>query len=345
MSHYATPYRCRVAVLFMLLMSLTSAHGESEARNTVMLDDVVERGLAALVRMQSSDGSFGDSAGITALGGMALLAGGHTPTSGRYRDASAAALRYVLQAQDEMTGYLGHGMGNMYSHGFATLYLAECYGMSPEPRVRRALSAALELTFRSQNDEGGWRYQPAPVDADISVTITQVMAIRAAYNLGIGGEQAQRVSARAIAYVRSLATPQGTFLYRHGSGTWGTQGTQGVPRAAAGAMSLIGAGINDLDDPVLGPAMQFLRTHVADHLREEGNWFWYGQYYAAQAMFHSPDRDDWQMYWDMVVPTLAAFQSEDGVWNRPRDHGSVFGTSMALIILQIPNNYLPIFQR
>ena len=30
---------------------------------------------------------------------------------------------------------------------------------------------------------------PAPVDGDISVTITQIMAIRAAYNVGIGGER------------------------------------------------------------------------------------------------------------------------------------------------------------
>lgn len=311
----------------------------------VDLDDVVDRGLAALVRSQSADGSFGSSEGITALAGMALLSGGHMPTSGRYREASARTLNFILGAQDPMSGYLGRGMGNMYSHGFATLYLAETYGMSPDPRLRRALEAALDLTFRSQNEEGGWRYQPAPIDADISVTITQIMAIRAAYNLGIGGERAQQVISRAMAYVRSLATPEGTFLYRRGSGAWGTQDAQGVPRAAAGAMSILGAGIRDLEDPVLGPALAFLRRHFLDHLQGRGSWFWYGQYYTAQAKFYSPESDDWDNYWQAVVPILASYQDASGLWNRPADHGPIFGTAVALIILQIPNHYLPIFQR
>ena len=93
---------------------------------------------------------------------MALLSGGHTPTSGKYRAASAKVLKHLLESQDAMSGYLGAGSGNMYSHGFATLYLAECYGMSPEPRLRRALEAALELTFRAQNDQGGWRLSTCP---------------------------------------------------------------------------------------------------------------------------------------------------------------------------------------
>jgi hypothetical protein len=217
--------------------------------------------------------------------------------------------------------------------------------MSPDPRIRRALEAALDLIFRAQNREGGWRYQPVPVDADISVTICQIMAIRAAYNIGIGGDRAQDVIGKAIAYVRNCANPNGTFVYKIGSGGWGTKGADAVPRCAAGAMSLIGSGINDLSDPVLGPAMRFLRNHVGPHLKGGGNWFWYGQYYAAQAMFHSPDLNDWQRYWEVARPTLLGYQDDDGVWNRPDDHGAVFGTAMALIIMQIPNNYLPIFQR
>ncbi len=321
--------------------------GGLAAEQTALTPDaVVERGLKTLVALQSPDGAMGDGAGITGLAGMALLAGGHTPTRGRYREASAKALQYVIKAQDRMTGYLGSGMGNMYAHGFATLYLAECYGMSPDPQVKTALEAAIDLIHRSQNSEGGWRYMPAPIDADISVTICQIMAIRAANNVGIGGERNRLVIDRALAYVRRCANTDGSFNYTVTSGGgWGTNGPEGVPRCAAGTMSLIGAGIYDTSDPVLGPALRFLNRHVEAHLSGRGDWYWYGQYYAAQALFHSPDPEDWDRYWAKAWKTIADLQNEDGSWTQPESYGPPYASAMALIILQIPNNYLPIFQR
>lgn len=304
----------------------------------------VERGLATLVKLQGEDGAIGEGAGISALSGMALLSGGHTPVRGAYAAQAAKLLRYVLSRQDRTSGYLGNDMGNMYGHGFATLYLAECYGMSPSEPVRRALEAATDLILRSQNAEGGWRYQPVPVDADISVTICQIMALRAGWNAGVGSKATDDASKRAIAYVRRCATGNGGFSYTADGGSWGTEGPDGVPRAAAGAMSLMSGGIYNAADPHLGPALRFIRRHVAGHLRGT-QYFWYGQYYAAQAMFHSPEREDWDRYWSQVVPALLAKQGRDASWPGVEGPGAAYGTAMALIILQIPNQYLPIFQR
>lgn len=332
------------ALRAILVLALVSGLAAEQVALTP--DAAVERGLAALVKLQDDSGAIGDGAGITALAGMALLSGGHTPTRGRYRAESAKALEYVLKTQDSFTGYLGAGMGNMYAHGFATLYLAECYGMSPDPRVQNALASAIDLIHRAQNAEGGWRYMPAPVDADISVTICQVMAIRAANNVGIGGARNQAVMEKARAYVRRCANTDGSFNYMAGSGGgWGTDGPEGVPRAAAGSMCLIGAGIYDTADPVLGPSLRFLNKHVFDHLKGRGDWYWYGQYYAAQALFHSPDPEDWNRYWVAAWPAITALQNDDGTWTQPESYGAAYGTAMALIVLQIPNNYLPIFQR
>lgn len=333
------------AGLACLLIAVASAGEDAPAPPDMSaVDEAVGRGLAALVKLQTDEGAIGDGAGITALGGMALLAGGHTPTRGSYSLASGKALRYVMSRQDRTSGYLGNDGGNMYGHGFATLYLAECYGMAPSEPVRRALEAATDLIHRSQNSEGGWRYQPLPVDADISVTICQVMALRAAWNVGVGGKASVDASARAIAYVRRCATGNGGFSYTADGGNWGTDGPDGVPRASAGAMSLIGAGITDTADPHLGPALRFIRRNVQGHLH--GNqYFWYGQYYAAQAMFHSPESEDWDRYWAQVVPALLPKQSRDGSWPGMEGPSAAYGTAMALIILQIPNQYLPIFQR
>ena len=47
--------------------------------------------------------------------------------------------------------------------------------------------------------------------------------------------------------------------------------------------------------------------------------------------------------WFGVRESLVARQQEDGSWTDPIC--VEYGTAMACIILQMPNNYLPIFQR
>ena len=102
----------------------------------------------------------------------------------------------------------------MYAHGFATLFLAEVYGMTGDDRVKEPLVRAVHLIQKTQNDEGGWRYTPAPYDADISVTICQVMALRAARDAGIKVEKS--VIDDAVRYVQGLQNADGGFNYQAG---------------------------------------------------------------------------------------------------------------------------------
>jgi hypothetical protein len=65
--------------------------------------------------------------------------------------------------------------------------------------------------------------------------------------------------------------------------------------------------------------------------------------YAAQAFYQAGDK-----YWSNYFPTardqLLRQQAHDGSW--PGDGiGQVYGTSIALIILQLPYKFLPIYQR
>ncbi len=311
-------------------------------------DAYVNRGLAALAHMQQPDGSFGqEGSAVTALAGMAFLASGSTAQRGPYHEQSRKCLEALLKNQDKVSGYLATDGGNMYGHGFATLYLAEHYGMAPDLPIRRALEAALDLIYYSQNREGGWRYSPAPTDADISVTICQVMALRAAYNAGVGGSQTQECMQRALEYVRRCANNNGSFSYQAmmGGGDFGSTGPEGVPRTAAGCMCLIGMGVTDPKDRNLGPGLLYLRRNFPAHLRTGEGYYWYGEYYTAQALFHSPDPADWDAYWSKAWPTISNRQSADGTWVQGEGPGPAYATAMALIILQIPNNYLPIFQR
>src|SRR5205807_5885968 len=117
--------------------------------------------------------------------------------------------------------------GPMYGHGFATLFLGEVYGMTGDDEVKEKLQKAVRLIQKTQNREGGWRYQPVPYDADISVTICEIMALRAARDAGIKVDK--QVIDDAVKYVRRCQNPDGGFSYVAGQGSG-----SGFARSAAG---------------------------------------------------------------------------------------------------------------
>ena len=60
------------------------------------------------------------------------------------------------------------------------------------------LAASIELIIAAQNPEGGWRYTPQPRDADVSVTVCQVMALRAAHKAAAEGRQVMMMSQASV---------------------------------------------------------------------------------------------------------------------------------------------------
>ena len=155
-------------------------------------DEAINNGLAWLGRTQNADGSFGVGAyrgniAVTSLAGLAFMASGSSPGRGPYGAKIDKALVYVME-NTSPSGFIvvarSATHGPMYSHGFGTLFLAEAYGMTHRPEIREKLQKAVRLIVDSQNIEGGWRYQPVRRDADLSVTICQINALRAARTPG-----------------------------------------------------------------------------------------------------------------------------------------------------------------
>jgi hypothetical protein len=299
---------------------------------------MVERGLAYLAENQSENGSFnadryGQHVGVTALACMAFMADGHLPDRGRYGDVVKRGLEFILNNAHE-TGLIAADTshGPMYGHGFATLFLGEVYGMTGDRRVREALIKAVNLVVTTQNPEGGWRYHPRPVDADISVTICQVMALRSARNAGINVPK--QTIERAITYVRQCQnTSDGGFRYMLHSGG------SAFPRSAAGVASLYYAGV--YEDDALTKGLAYLLEQRRG-ITGRFSHYYYGHYYAVQAMFLAGGQY-WEQWYPQIRHELLEQQTPDGGWSS--DHGDVYATSMALLILQIPNRLLPIFQR
>ncbi|MDB5334180.1 MAG: Prenyltransferase [Phycisphaerales bacterium] len=302
----------------------------------------VEKGLAWLAKKQSGDGSFNtgmqgysNHAGITALAGLAFMQAGNLPGRGKYGKEVKNCLDFVLNSCQE-SGLIASdaSQGPMYGHGFATLFLGEVYGMTGDEAVKEKLQKAVKLIEKTQNPEGGWRYQPAPYDADISVTICQVMALRAARDAGIKVEK--EVIDKSIKYVRRCQNPDGGFSYMAAQGGGGGSG---YPRSAAGVAALYYAGIFEGTD--LERGLHYLEQFTPGRGGglNEGHYF-YGYYYGTQAMFLAGGKY-WETFYPAIRDELIKKQGGGDHWNG--DFSEDYATAMALIILQMPNRYLPVY--
>jgi len=307
---------------------------------TPELERSVQRGLEFLARRQADDGSFGGRGGmssaVTSLGALAMMSQGNLPSRGKYGKNVQKAMEFVLSCGQE-SGLLAddgsHGV--MYAHGFATLFLAEVYGMTQDEMVKERLQKAVRLIEQSQNAEGGWRYTPSPLDADVSVTICQVMALRAARDAGVKVNP-QTIS-RAVEYVKKCQNPDGGFNYMLSQG-----GGSMFPRSAAGVATLYYAGIYSGDEIERGLAYveQFRPDNNTRNAGMVSHYF-YGQYYAVQTMLLAGG-EHWNQWFPAIRDELIARQSqESGAWSG--EVSEEYCTSMALIILQMPNRYLPVF--
>lgn len=319
--------------------------GPPEPELTPEVDAAIARGLAWLAAQQNVDGSWGSggryarNVGISSLCAIAFMGAGHIPGRGEYGEVVRKTLNFVLDCSSE-TGLIASDRtshGPMYGHGFATLFLGEIYGMGgdvEDPRLREALVKAVRLIVNTQNAEGGWRYNPVPDEADVSVTICQVMALRSARNAGI--KVPKETIDRAVAYVQRCQNPDGGFRYMTmpGESLW--------PRSAAGVATLYYAGI--YDDQSISRGLAYLTRNAMPGPTRVESHYHYGNYYTAQAMYLAGG-SYWADFWPAIRTELLARQDRNaGYWQDPYT-GGPYGTAMSLIVLQMPKRYLPIFQR
>lgn len=306
----------------------------------------IERGLAWLSRRQvvsgREDGAFGHGGyaggvAVGSLGGLAFMMSGNPPGQGQFGKAIDRCIRFISSCTTE-SGYIavpGGGQDNMYGHGFGMLFLSEAYGMSTEreidKQVGEKLRKAVKLTCSCQNEAGGWRYQPVKSDADLSVTVSQIMGLRAARDAGI--HVPNELRAKCIEYVKKSQNSDGGFRYQHSGGV------STFPLTAAGVVSLYSAGI--YEGEAIEKGLAWLMKHLPGKTSGTMSYFYYGHYYAVQAMWHAGG-EYWQKWFPAIRDSLLSRQNGDGSWPDP-EVCSEFGTAMACIILQMPNNFLPIF--
>jgi Prenyltransferase and squalene oxidase repeat len=305
------------------------------------VDEAIRGGLEFLLTQQNEDGSFqspeqGKWIGVCALVGLALLSRGVRSGVGPAGLALRKIGQYVL-SQVQSSGFIcstrSTSHGPMYDHGFGTLFLAELFGTDRELNIRPKLTEAIKLIRDTQNPQGGWRYNPAPDDADLSVTVSQMMALRAARNAGLGVPK-QTID-KAVDYVRRSQNPDGGYMYQLRGGE------SRFPLTAAAIVALHNAGIYEGSE--LDSAYQFLISNAqANNSLERSNFFFYAHYYSAQA-FWLRGGSQWEPWYKSLKRTLLAMRNSRGGWFDY--NSSEYGTAMACLILNMPRSVLPIFQR
>ena len=310
----------------------------------------VKLGLDFLARTQAGDGGWHEGDGgraypiaCTSLAGMALLAHGDTPTRGHYAPQIQSTLDYLLGCVTPSGLLTGPGEESgqpMHGHGFALLFLASVYGMetneAQRAKTREAIDAAVQLTARGQSGAGGWTYIPGGGDEG-SVTVTQVQALRAAHNAGFVVPKG--TIEQAVRYIDRCSTPEGGICYSLFSG--------GGPRlaiSAAAVATLYNAG--EFDAPVAERCLDYVWRQFKgqEGWSKGGGHDYYTHLYASQGYYMAGDK-----YWDEYFPAtrnqLLQMQDKgEGSWNGD-GIGKTYGTGIALVILQLPYKYLPVYQR
>ena len=309
----------------------------------------IERGLTWLSKNQTNHGSWLNAGGygtypaaMTSLAGMAMLASGSTPTRGPHWREVRRAADFLLKRVDPATGYISLGEREhhgMYGHGFATLFLASVFGMEEDERkqkqLKRVLDRAVALIRDAQSSAGGWYYTPQSNDDEGSVTVTQIQALRACRMAGIVVDK--KTIDRAVSYVRRCQNEDGGICYK-----LSMAGSSSQPAiTAAGVAVLYNAGIYD-DQPFVDNAVQFCKSRLKVAVDTTGHHY-YTHLYWSQALYQRGGKD-WDEYYRRVCKWLLSQQRKDGSW-RGDGVGSVYGTAVALTILQLPNALVPIYQR
>ena len=213
----------RVIILGILLLTCYAEFLSRAQIGTVVpyqVEQMTRKGIDFLVKNQRFNGTWSQGSnydkqnGVLGLAILALLSTGEDPNHGPYKEQIKKSVKYLLRQQDEK----GYFPSSMYHHGFATLALAECYGVVKNPKIGMALQRAVDLLIDAQqnNPKKAWRYGPSDRTADTTASGACMVALFAAKNAGI--EVPGDSIKQALQYYKSCQNGNGGFGYTSSSG-------------------------------------------------------------------------------------------------------------------------------
>ncbi|MEZ6087976.1 MAG: prenyltransferase/squalene oxidase repeat-containing protein [Pirellulaceae bacterium] len=327
------------------------------------IDRAVDKAVGFLISKQRDDGAITDRSHdvtMTSLSIMAFASVGHLPGDPTPAgEAASKALSFVLKdGQQDDEGYFGrHDGSRMYGHGITTLMLTEMLGMGvdqeQDQKIHDQCQKAIDLILvsqqqrKDQNNKGGWRYTPTSNDADLSVSVWQLMALRSAKNDGL--QVPSSAIDEAIEYLKRSYTAS---LDRNGlpdndkpAGFSYTPGQRHptYTMTAAGLLAMQVCG--QYESPLVAGAAEWLMEHPP---KANERFFHYGTYYYAQGMYQRGGKYAKEAE-GQVAQVLLPKQRDDGSWLAEQGEeqriGHVYSTAMSMLTLSVKYHYLPIYQK
>lgn len=343
----------RLVLSILSAAILVSAGSAAPAASTDEVDRVVDGGLQWLASQQHQLGHWTAQGryptAMTALSGLALLSEGSTPNQGRYAENLRQAVDYLIR-QSRPNGLIGDPLRDdryTYGHGFSMLFLSQVLGEEEDYERRQeiiaVLNAAVQFTAQAQTSAGGWGYVSAKDGNGFdegSTTVTQVQGLRGCRNAGIAVPK--EIVDKAVNYIRSCTLKDGGVQYS-------SKGGGGRPAITAAAIAcLFSAG--EYDDQFVPRMQEYCRRHLGAHNQSNyGHWH-YAHFYYAQVQYREAG-DPWENYrkatYSKLVREATPTRLADGqgiTWGQGYI-GNVYTTALNLVILQLDNACLPIYQR
>lgn len=342
--------------IFFAVLALTCTRApalDEEALPTSQVN-AVNQGAAFLASQQDWDGSFDGGSpsrvGTTSRAMLAWLGAGHVPDTGRYGDNVRRAEEWLL-SQQAPDGWFGlSGERGMRGQGWATLALAEVYGVDGNvdrrSRIYSALEKVLPAILAAQKVAkshaamvGGWNADHNAPDSTLTITAIQLMALRACRDIGL------QVPAE------SLQSAAGFVLRCHDGQSGGFAPAPGTPAqistTAAGILCFEVLGLGSQHAAEIDAAVKYLSGHPIDG----GNAIGYASMDFVTLCSLAAGGSAWSGIGRAVIERLMRMQEKDGGWPQVRARAGgaplnrTAATAAALQALTVPYQLLPIYQR
>lgn len=330
------------------------------------IGDAIDEGVAFLVRSQEPDGFWGRGAGTTGFDVMASVPGSHDAFrtgatalcamalgEAGEREASRRALD-ALAAADPPRRANRLELYNVWAHAYALEALARAWREDREPRYRDAAKRHLDALSRYETYLGGWNYYDfvhglrVPSMAPTSFgTAAGLLALKEAKRAGL--EVPESLVTRALARLREMRLPDGSFLYgsdlkyapmHPANQVKGSLGRTQAGHAALRAWDALEGG----DRTVIAGLEPFFAEHrflETGRKRQyphegwyytAGYYYYFGHYHAALLLEGLPDPEPWKA---RLAEHILPLQEPDGSWwdFKMWDYHPAYGTAYALMTL------------
>ncbi len=328
-------------------LALAGSASRATAAKDPRWNEAIEKGLNWLSRTQSSRGQWNTQVyptAMAALAGTALIGSGSTTTQGPYAREIARAADFIISKSRD-NGLIGDPQTDSrytYGHGFSMLFLSQVLGeeglLDRREELVQVLTKAVEFSGNAQTAAGGWGYVSAREGNDFdegSTTITQVQGLRGCRNAGI--PVSSEVIEKAKAYIYECKNADGGISYSSRQ-----KGSSRPAITAAALAALYNAG--DYDGEQVPEMLAYAKDSlhdISDAARSFGHWH-YTYLYYSQVVYRQGD-ELWKPFRDRLYDRIVSEQRPDGYWEG-QIH-SVYVTACNLIMLQLDQGYLPIYQR